>query len=57
MKRLLISLTMVMAAWTGANAMSYEMAREEALYLTDKLQILGDPVQYDRSVHDVMIRM
>ena len=37
MKRLLISLTMVMAAWTGANAMSYEMAREEALYLTDKM--------------------
>ena len=37
MKRLLISLTMVLAAWTGAKAMSYEMAREEALYLTDKM--------------------
>lgn len=37
MKRTLISLFMVMASCMGAFAMSYEMARQEALYLTDKM--------------------
>ena len=37
MKRTLISLFMVMASCLGAFAMSYETARQEALYLTDKM--------------------
>ncbi len=37
MKRLLFTSIMVMTAWMGVNAMSYELAREEALYLTDKM--------------------
>lgn len=36
MKRTIITLVMA-AAWLGTNAMSYERAREEALYLTDKM--------------------
>ena len=37
MKRTIITLVMAAAAWLGTNAMSYERAREEALYLTDKM--------------------
>ena len=37
MKRLFITLFITIAAWQSANAMSYERAREEALYLTDKM--------------------
>ena len=37
MKRFIITLAMTAVAWTGMNAMSYERAREEALYLTDKM--------------------
>lgn len=37
MKRFIISLFMIFATWQAAFAMSYERAREEALYLTDKM--------------------
>lgn len=37
MKRYIITLLLAMTAWMSANAMSYERAREEALYLTDKM--------------------
>ena len=37
MKRLIISLILMFATWQAAFAMSYERAREEALYLTDKM--------------------
>ena len=37
MKRFIISLILIFATWQGAFAMSYERAREEALYLTDKM--------------------
>ena len=33
----MITLAMVAFAWLGMNAMSYERAREEAIYLTDKM--------------------
>ena len=36
MKKLVLSL-MMMAAWMGASAMSFERAQAEALYLTDKM--------------------
>ena len=36
MKKLVLSL-MLMAAWMGASAMSFERAQAEALYLTDKM--------------------
>ena len=36
MKKLVLSL-MMLAAWMGVNAMSFERAQEEALYLTDKM--------------------
>lgn len=37
MKRYIISLFLIFATWQAAFAMSYERAREEALYLTDKM--------------------
>ena len=37
MKRYIITLIMAIATWQVANAMSYEQARQEALYLTDKM--------------------
>ena len=37
MKRYIISFLLILAAWQSAFAMSYERAREEALYLTDKM--------------------
>ena len=37
MKRCIITLIMAITTWQIANAMSYEQAREEALYLTDKM--------------------
>ena len=37
MKRFIISLILIFATWQAAFAMSYERAREEALYLTDKM--------------------
>ena len=37
MKRFIISLILIFATWQTAFAMSYERAREEALYLTDKM--------------------
>lgn len=37
MKRYIISLFLILATWQSASAMSYEHAREEALYLTDKM--------------------
>ena len=37
MKRFIISLFLIFATWQAAFAMSYERAREEALYLTDKM--------------------
>lgn len=37
MKRYIITLIMAITAWQAANAMSYEQARQEALYLTDKM--------------------
>ncbi len=36
MKKLVLSL-MMMAAWMGVSAMSFERAQAEALYLTDKM--------------------
>ena len=36
MKRLLFTLTLILST-LSAKAMSYERAREEALYLTDKM--------------------
>jgi len=37
MKKFIFSLAVMMAAWMGANAMSFERAQAEALYLTDKM--------------------
>lgn len=37
MKRLLLTLSVMLMTVTGMNAMSYETAREHALYLTDKM--------------------
>lgn len=37
MKRFIISLILIFATWQAAFAISYERAREEALYLTDKM--------------------
>ena len=37
MKKLILSAMLSMAAWMGANAMSFERAQAEALYLTDKM--------------------
>ena len=37
MKKILLSLVFMMAASTGANAMSFSRAQAEALYLTDKM--------------------
>lgn len=37
MKRFIVSLFLIFAIWQSAFAMSYERAREEALYLTDKM--------------------
>ena len=37
MKKLFLSLILSMAAWMGANAMSFNRAQAEALYLTDKM--------------------
>ena len=37
MKKYIFTLIMAIAAWQSANAMSYEQARQEALYLTDKM--------------------
>jgi len=37
MKRYIISFLLILATWQSAFAMSYERAREEALYLTDKM--------------------
>ena len=37
MKRYIIPFLLIFATWQAANAMSYERAREEALYLTDKM--------------------
>ena len=37
MKKIIFSAVFMMAAWMGANAMSFERAQAEALYLTDKM--------------------
>jgi hypothetical protein len=37
MKKFILSSVMMMAAWMGANAMSFSRAQAEALYLTDKM--------------------
>ena len=37
MKRYIITLVLAIAAWSTTYAMSYEKARQEALYLTDKM--------------------
>ena len=37
MKKIILSAVFMMAAWMGANAMSFERAQAEALYLTDKM--------------------
>ena len=37
MKKLFLSLILSMAAWMGANAMNFNRAQAEALYLTDKM--------------------
>lgn len=37
MKKYILSMIFVMAAWMDANAMSFERAQREALYLTDKM--------------------
>lgn len=37
MKKFILSLAVMMAAWMGASAMSFERAQAEALYLTDKM--------------------
>ena len=37
MKRFILSAMLLMAAWMGARAMSFERAQAEALYLTDKM--------------------
>lgn len=37
MKKIIFSAVFMMAAWLGANAMSFERAQAEALYLTDKM--------------------
>ena len=37
MKKLFLSLILSMVAWMGANAMSFNRAQAEALYLTDKM--------------------
>jgi hypothetical protein len=37
MKKFILSFVIMMAAWMGASAMSFERAQAEALYLTDKM--------------------
>ena len=37
MKRYIIILITTIFGWQATNAMSYEQARQEALYLTDKM--------------------
>ena len=37
MKKFILSAVFMMAAWMGVNAMSFERAQAEALYLTDKM--------------------
>ena len=37
MKRFILSAMLLMAAWMGARAMSFERAQAEAFYLTDKM--------------------
>ena len=37
MKKFILSFVIMMAAWMGAKAMSFERAQAEALYLTDKM--------------------
>ena len=37
MKKFILSFVIMMAAWMGVNAMSFERAQAEALYLTDKM--------------------
>ena len=51
MKRMIIALVaMFMMTFTTASAMSYEQARQQALFLTDKmayeLNLTEDPVSY-----------
>ena len=41
MKKMIFALMMMLTATVSANAMSYEQARNEALFLTDKM---GGPV-------------
>ena len=49
MKKIIISLMLSMAAFLGANAMSFSRAQEEALYLTDKMayELNLDEQQYN----------
>lgn len=49
MKRFLLSLAMIMMAFVSVNAMSYEQAREHALFLTDKMayELNLDEAQYE----------
>lgn len=49
MKRILISLIALLSMATAANAMSYEQARREAFFLTDKMayELNLTPEQYD----------
>ena len=49
MKKLFLALTALFTLTTGANAMSYENAREQALFLTDKMayELNLSPEQYD----------
>lgn len=51
MKRILLIIITVLATSTGARAMSYEEAREQAWFLTDKMAYELDltPEQYDRA--------
>ena len=37
MKKIILSFVIMMAAWMGVNALSFERAQAEALYLTDKM--------------------
>ena len=50
MKRYILTLVAALTAMVSASAMSYERAREEALYLTDKMayELNLTPDQYDR---------
>lgn len=51
MKRILLTLIMFCAAWFGVKAMSYEDARRQAWFLTDKMayELNLTPDQYDRA--------